>query len=121
MLHLRSYNYHVYHSLLFLILGRKVRNLNLILIHYQINELLQIKKHIRTGKISAINAKGLGKAIIPIPTPEEQERIVNILDNFDMLTTSLSEALPKEIELRKKQYEYYRNMLLTFPKDAVEV
>jgi type I restriction enzyme S subunit len=80
----------------------------------------QIKKHIRTGKISAINAKGLGKAIIPIPSPEEQERIVNILDNFDMLKTSLSEALPKEIELRKKQYEYFRNKLLTFPKDTVE-
>lgn len=81
----------------------------------------QIKKHIRTGKISAINAKGLGKAIIPIPSSEEQERIVNILDKFDALSTSISEALPKEIELRKKQYEYYRNMLLTFPKDAVEV
>jgi type I restriction enzyme S subunit len=81
----------------------------------------QIKKHIRTGKISAINAKGLGKAVIPIPSPEEQERIVNILDKFDILTTSISEILPKEIELRNKQYEYYRNMLLTFPKDAVEV
>jgi|TARA_B110000037_G_scaffold215420_1_gene272780 type I restriction enzyme S subunit len=81
----------------------------------------QIKKHIRTGKISAINAKGLGKAIIPIPSSEEQERIVNILDKFDILTTSISESLPKEIELRNKQYEYYRNMLLTFPKAAVEV
>lgn len=80
----------------------------------------QIKKHIRTGKISAINAKGLGKAIIPIPSPEEQERIVNILDNFDMLTISLSENLPKEIDLRKKQYEYYRNKLLAFPKDTIK-
>ena len=81
----------------------------------------QIKKHIRTGKISAINSKGLGKALIPIPSPEEQERIVNILDKFDILTTSISEGLPKEIELRKKQYEYYRNKLLTFPKDTVAV
>lgn len=81
----------------------------------------QIKKHIRTGKISAINAKGLGKAIIPIPSPEEQERIVNILDKFDILTTSISEGLPKEIDLRKKQYEYYREKLLTFPKENVEV
>jgi type I restriction enzyme S subunit len=80
----------------------------------------QIKKHIRTGKISAINAKGLGKAIVPIPSPEEQERIVTILDKFDILTTTISEALPKEIELRKKQYEYYRNMLLTFPKENIE-
>ncbi|EIA07271.1 restriction endonuclease subunit S [Flavobacterium frigoris] len=81
----------------------------------------QIKKHIRTGKISAINASGLGKAIIPVPSKEEQESIVNILDKLDVLTASISENLPKEIELRKKQYEYYRNKLLTFSKDAVEV
>lgn len=77
----------------------------------------QIKKHISSGKISAINARGLGKALIPVPSQEEQERIVSILDKFDTLTTSISEGLPKEIELRKKQYEYYRDLLLTFPKD----
>lgn len=81
----------------------------------------QIKKHISSGKISAINAKGLGKAIIPIPSPEEQERIVSILDKFDILTNSISQGLPKEIELRQKQYEYYRAQLLTFPKDNLEV
>jgi type I restriction enzyme S subunit len=53
---------------------------------------------------------------IPIPPLKEQERIVSILDKFDMLTNSISEGLPKEIALRKKQYEYYREMLLTFPK-----
>lgn len=77
----------------------------------------QIKKHISSGKISAINARGLEKVLIPVPSPEEQERIVTILDKFDILTTSISEGLPKEIELRKKQYEYYRNLLLTFPKN----
>jgi len=46
----------------------------------------------------------------------EQARIVAILDSFDALTTSITEGLPREIELRKKQYEYYRNMLLSFPK-----
>jgi type I restriction enzyme S subunit len=76
----------------------------------------QIKKHISSGKISAINAKGLEKVLIPVPSPKEQERIVTILDKFDILTTSISEGLPKEIELRKKQYEYYRDLLLTFPK-----
>ena len=75
----------------------------------------QIKKHISSGKISAINARGLEKVLIPVPSPEEQERIVTILDKFDILTTSISEGLPKEIELRKKQYEYYRDLLLTFP------
>jgi type I restriction enzyme, S subunit len=53
---------------------------------------------------------------IPIPPIEEQTRIVSILDKFDTLTTSIREGLPKEIALRKQQYEYYRDMLLTFPK-----
>jgi type I restriction enzyme S subunit len=78
----------------------------------------QIKKSISSGKISAINSKGLEKVLIPIPSPEEQARIVSILDKFDTLTTSISEGLPKEIELRKKQYEYYRDMLLSFPKPS---
>lgn len=80
----------------------------------------QIKKHISSGKISAIHSKGLEQVLIPIPTPEEQERIVAILDKFDSLTTLISEALPKEITLRKKQYEYYRDLLLSFPKDNVK-
>jgi type I restriction enzyme, S subunit len=61
----------------------------------------------------------------PIPIPyandpkkslEAQARIVSILDKFDTLTSSISEGLPREIELRQKQYEYYRDMLLSFPK-----
>tara|TARA_R110001583_G_scaffold59123_1_gene176007 strand:- start:38441 stop:39715 length:1275 start_codon:yes stop_codon:yes gene_type:complete len=81
----------------------------------------QIRRHISSGKISAINANGLGKVKIPVPSPEEQERIVSILDKFDILTSSISEDLPKEIELRQKQYEYYREILLTFPKESIEV
>jgi len=53
---------------------------------------------------------------IPIPSPDNQVQIVSILDKFDTLTTSISEGLPKEIELRKRQYEYYRDMLLSFSK-----
>lgn len=56
---------------------------------------------------------------VPIPPLSEQERIVSILDKFDTLTTSITEGLPREIELRQKQYEYYRNMLLSFPKEGV--
>jgi type I restriction enzyme S subunit len=59
--------------------------------------------------------------LIPVPSPEEQKRIVSILDKIDTLTTSISEDLLKEIDLRKKQYEYYRNKLLTFPKDNIKV
>jgi type I restriction enzyme S subunit len=79
----------------------------------------QIKKHISSGKISAINAKGLEKVLIPIPSLEEQESVVSILDKFDVLTTSITEGIPKEIELRQQQYEYYRDMLLTFAKDEI--
>lgn len=56
---------------------------------------------------------------IPIPSLTEQNRIVSILDKFDALTSSITEGLPREIELRQKQYEYYRNMLLSFPKEEV--
>ncbi|MGV3278048.1 restriction endonuclease subunit S [Rickettsiales bacterium LUAb2] len=68
-----------------------------------------------------INLGEIGKIIIPIPSLKEQERIVSILDKFDTLTSSISEGLPKEIELRKQQYEYYRDLLLTFPKKAEEL
>ena len=54
------------------------------------------------------------KISIPIPPLTEQQRIVSILDKFEALTTSISEGLPKEIALRRKQYEYYRNQLLSF-------
>ena len=51
---------------------------------------------------------------IPVPPLEEQERIVKILDRFDKLCNDLSEGLPAEIEARQKQYEYYRDKLLSF-------
>lgn len=79
------------------------------------------------GTIQRLYNDNLKKTRIPIPYPNNQKksiqvqkRIVTILDKFDTLTTSISEGLPKEIELRKKQYEYYRDMLLTFPKDNLK-
>ena len=58
----------------------------------------------------------LKSLLIPFPSFKEQERIAGILDKFDALTNSLTEGLPREIELRQKQYEHYRNLLLGFPK-----
>ncbi|MDD3757528.1 MAG: restriction endonuclease subunit S [Advenella sp.] len=58
----------------------------------------------------------LNQIRVPVPQLEEQNRIVAILDKFDTLTTSLTEGLPREIELRQQQYEYYRDLLLSFPK-----
>lgn len=63
-----------------------------------------------------VSYDALNKVSVPIPSPAEQARIVAILDKFDTLTNSISEGLPREIELRQKQYEYYRDLLLSFPK-----
>jgi type I restriction enzyme S subunit len=58
---------------------------------------------------------------VPVPALSEQARIVTILDKFDTLVNSITEGLPREIELRQKQYAYYRDLLLNFPKpDEVE-
>ena len=59
-------------------------------------------------------------ALIPVPSQKEQEQVVGILDKFDALTNSLTEGLPREIELRQKQYEYYRDLLLSFPRPDAE-
>ena len=74
----------------------------------------QIKKYVSEGKICSISASGLGKALIPLAPISEQERIVSILDRFDSLCNDLTSGLPAEIEARQKQYEYYRDKLLTF-------
>ena len=71
-------------------------------------------QHAKGAKMPRGNKNKIMDYLIPIPSIKEQQRIVNILDKFDVLTTSISEGLPKEIDLRKKQYEYYREQLLTF-------
>lgn len=75
--------------------------------------LLGLKKE---GGVPAVNKSDLVKLKIPVPSLEDQQRIVAILDKFDALTSSLTEGLPREIELRQKQYEYYRDLLLSFPR-----
>jgi hypothetical protein len=69
------------------------------------------------GTVKSISMKELQLIQIPVPPIEEQERIAGILDKFDTLVNSISEGLPREIELRRKQYEYYREKLLSFPKN----
>lgn len=51
---------------------------------------------------------------VPVPSLKIQKRLVEVLDNFDTLCTDLSSGLPAEIEARQKQYEYYRDKLLSF-------
>lgn len=63
-----------------------------------------------------INKSDIGKVKLPVPSLSEQERIANILDRFESLTTSLQSGLPAEIAARRQQYEYYRDKLLTFKR-----
>ncbi|MDU8923357.1 restriction endonuclease subunit S [Pasteurellaceae bacterium LIM206] len=71
-------------------------------------------KHAKGAKMPRGNKQAILEYKIPIPSLEEQNRIVQILDKFDRLTNSISEGLPHEIVLRQKQYEYYREQLLDF-------
>ncbi|HCT5819928.1 TPA: restriction endonuclease subunit S [Citrobacter sedlakii] len=73
-------------------------------------------QHAKGAKMPRGNKDAIMKYRVPIPSFDEQTRIVTILDKFDTLTNSISEGLPREIELRQKQYEYYRDLLFSFPK-----
>ncbi|EFO6541030.1 restriction endonuclease subunit S [Escherichia coli] len=72
-----------------------------------------VKNNSGQGYLKANNIDGLS---IPLPSIDEQQKIAFILDKFDTLTNSITEGLPREIELRQKQYEYYRDLLFSFPK-----
>lgn len=76
----------------------------------------QKRKLAKGAKVIDVSATDMGKIIIPIPSIEEQKRIVSILDKFEAYTNSITEGLPREITLRQQQYEYYREQLLDFPK-----
>lgn len=79
-------------------------------------------KHVSRGKVKRLLIDGVAKVRVPIPYPDdtdkslaEQARIVAMLDKFDTLTNSNDDGLPREIELRQKQYACYRDLLLSFP------
>ncbi|EMW1324880.1 TPA: restriction endonuclease subunit S [Escherichia coli] len=71
---------------------------------------------INSGSVSNLNADIIKTLPVPLPDKQKQERISALLDKFDTLTNSITEGLPREIELRQKQYEYYRDLLFSFPK-----
>ncbi|ABD07756.1 Restriction modification system DNA specificity domain [Rhodopseudomonas palustris HaA2] len=88
----------------------------------------EAKKHVYSGMGNPkLMSHQVEKIPIPIPFPDDpkisleaQKRVAAILDKLDALTTSLTEILPREIELREKQYAYYRDQLLSFPKPDAE-
>ncbi|MDO7253862.1 restriction endonuclease subunit S [Helicobacter sp. faydin-H75] len=72
------------------------------------------KEHVNSSSFASVDMAAFRKLKIPIPPLEEQERIVGILDKFDELVSDISLGIPAEIQMRKKQYEYYRDKLLRF-------
>ena len=76
----------------------------------------QKKKLAHGTMVIEVTPSKLGDIEIFLPTIEEQERIVGILDRFDSLCNSIAEGIPAEIDARQKQYEYYRDKLLSFQK-----
>ena len=77
---------------------------------------------LRTNAIPAhLPQKLLSEIKIPVPSLQTQQKVVEILDKFDTLANSITEGLPREIELRRKQYEYYRELLLNFkPNESIK-
>ena len=79
----------------------------------------RLKSQVRKASIPRLSKDAIDKVTFYLPSLTEQKRIVSILDNFNTLTNSLSEGLPKEIELRQKQYEYWREQLLNFTRQIL--
>ncbi|HOJ37239.1 MAG TPA: restriction endonuclease subunit S [Ignavibacteriales bacterium] len=95
-------------------INSKIKNKlsNKFIFYYLTNKYDEFRK--KMSSYGMINLETIRSINIPIPPMEEQERIVGILDKFNKLINDLSIGLPAEIQARKKQYEYYRNKLLTF-------
>lgn len=75
---------------------------------------IDLSRYISGGAQPKLNQENLNKIVIPVPDSERVKYIVTILDRFDTLCNDLSADLPAEIEARRKQYEYYRDKLLSF-------
>ena len=101
-----------------LIIKEEYKNilLPMFLKHYAYILSKKCKENIKIGNFPSVDMDKFKKFLIPLPSLEEQERIVDILDRFDKLCNDISEGLPAEIEARQKQYEYYREKLLSFKK-----
>ena len=82
---------------------------------YQLQKVFAFKeKTARGSTIKTITKEEFMNFVLPVPPLNMQQRIVDILDRFDALCNDITSGLPAEIEARKKQYEYYRDKLLTF-------
>jgi type I restriction enzyme S subunit len=104
-LHQRAYRIHI----------RDKRVLSKFYFYYMRSGFLQyIQRNAVNSSVTSIRRRMLDEFPVPVPPISEQSRIVNILDRFDALCNDLTSGLPAEIAARRKQYEYYRDKLLTF-------
>ena len=95
-------------------------NINLRYIyHYLVHNKEHFQNIANNMQMPQISSNDTEKFKIPVPSLEIQSRIVQVLDNFDMVCNDLNIGLPKEIELRQKQYEFFREKLLTFTAEGV--
>lgn len=81
---------------------------------YYLLDFARLEQYKTAGAQPGLSVARLEKVVLPVPPLEVQQRIVDILDRFDALCNDISSGLPAEIEARQKQYEYYRDKLLTF-------
>ena len=82
--------------------------------------MIDLNEYITGAAQPKLNQENLNKIRINIPSSiEEQEKVVIALERFDKLINDINIGLPAEIELRRKQYEYYRNKLLSFEEMSV--
>lgn len=81
---------------------------------YYLLTVANLDQYVTKSAQPGLSVRRLNNVTVPVPPLSEQERIVAILDKFDALVNDLSSGLPAEITARRKQYEYYRDQLLTF-------
>ena len=82
------------------------------------NKEIELNGMKRGAGVPHVSGERLGEINLPVPPIEEQKRIISILDRFDSICNDLTSGLPAEIKARQKQYEYYRDKLLTFKEVA---
>lgn len=86
---------------------------------YHVLVVADLAQYKTAGAQPGLSVQRLERICIPVPSPEEQECIVSTLDKFDALVGDISEGLPSEIEARRRQYEHYRDRLLSFKEKIV--
>ena len=102
------------HALIIMSNGGKCLSKYYVYYFHTIKGFKSLTPAITGGTIKHVLAGKVGKIKVPVPSLEQQQRIVDILDRFDALCNDITSGLPAEIEMRQKQYEYYRDKLLTF-------